>query len=251
MSYPKPTGLIKYLVRSISSDNDLVMDFFAGSGTTAAGVLLQNVEDGKSRRFLLVQIPEPLHPDKKDQKAGAHLCDKLKVARNICELTKEYLRRIGENIQREHPMFASDVGYRVLKLDTTNIREWSPRQEDLEAALRLSVENVKVSRSEADILFELLLKYGLDLCTPVEVRNIVGKKVHSIGGGILMICLEESITTYDAESLGTGMGEWVKTMAPAGDTVCIFRDSAFTDDVAKTNLSAILQQQGFTNVRSI
>ena len=148
-------------------------------------------------------------------------------------------------------MFASDVGYRVLKLDTTNIREWSPNQDDLKAALRLSVENVKVSRSEADILFELLLKYGLDLCTPIEVRNIVGKKVYSIGGGILMICLDNSIMTYDTESLGMGMVEWIKTMAPAGDTVCIFRDGAFTDDVAKTNLSAILHQHGFTNVRSI
>ena len=251
MSYPKPTGLIKYLVRSISSDNDLVMDFFAGSGTTAAGVLLQNVEDGISRRFFLVQIPEPLDPDNKDQEAGARLCDEVNVARNICELTKEYLRRIGENIRRKHPMFESDVGYRVFKLDTTNIREWSPSQDDLEAALRLSVENVKVNRSEADILFELLLKYGLDLCTPVEVRKIVGKKVYSIGGGTLITCLDNTIAAYDAESLGMGIGEWVKMLAPAGDTVCIFRDSAFADDVAKTNLSAILQQRGVTSVRSI
>ena len=251
VSYPKPTGLLKYLVRAISSDCDIVMDFFAGSGTTGAGVLLQNAEDGIARRYVLVQIPEPLDTHNKDQQAAARFCDEALKARNLSELTKEYLRRMGDKIRSANPMFAGDVGFRVFKLDSTSIRAWSPRRDDLEATIRLSVENVKIDRSEADVLFELLLKFGLDLCTPIEVREIVGKKVHSIGGGILLTCLDTTITAVDAEGLGSGIGEWYEAISPVGDAICVFRDNAFADDVAKTNLTAILEQHRISKVRSI
>ena len=251
MSYPKPTGLLKYLVRAISSGEDIVMDFFAGSGTTGAGVLLQNLEDGFARRYVLVQLPEPMDPHNKEQKVAVSFCDKERKPRHISELTKEYLRRTGENIRKVNPMFAGDLGFRVFKLDSTNIREWGLKRDDLETMLRLSVENLKVNRSEADILFELLLKVGLDLCTPIEVRAIIGKQVHSIGGGVLIACLDETITASEAEELGSGIVEWHKEVAPAADVTCIFRDNAFVNDVAKINLAAFLDQQGISRVRSI
>ena len=142
MSYPKPTGLLKYLVRAISSGDDLVMDFFAGSGTMGAGVMQQNLEDGAMRRYILVQLPEPLNPNNKDQQAATDYCDKVAKPRNIAELTKEYLRRTGENMRRENPMIALDVGFRAFKLDSTNITEWEPKPDDLETVLQLSVESI-------------------------------------------------------------------------------------------------------------
>jgi adenine-specific DNA-methyltransferase len=116
MSYPKPSGLLKYLIRAVSADDDIVMDFFAGSGTTAAGTLLQNLEDGARRRYLLVQLPEPLDPDNKAQKVAAAYCKQLGKPPNLVELTKERLRRTGAQIRAENPAAAVDLGFRVYKL---------------------------------------------------------------------------------------------------------------------------------------
>jgi len=253
MSYPKPTGLLKYLVRAISSDNDIVMDFFAGSGTTASGVMQQNIEDGLMRRYILIQLPEPLDPDNKEQKVAAGFCDQEKIPRNIAELTKEYLRRVGKEIQRQNPIFKSDLGFRAFRLDTTNIREWETKSVDLESTLQMSIERLKADRSEADILFELLLKFGFDLCTSIDERKIAGKSVYSIAGGVLMICicLDVVITTSDAEALGSGIMNWQEELAITGDVTCIFRDNAFVDDVAKINLITFLHDRGISKIRSI
>ncbi|PJB35832.1 MAG: site-specific DNA-methyltransferase, partial [Deltaproteobacteria bacterium CG_4_9_14_3_um_filter_51_14] len=137
------------------------------------------------------------------------------------------------------------------KLDSTNIREWEPDRDNLEKTLLDHIEHIKPGRTEADILYELLLKLGLDLCVPIEKRTIAGKAVHSIGGGVLMTCLAEKIRPEDVEALAQGVVEWHKSLAPAGDTTCVFRDSAFVDDVVKTNLAAILEQHGIVNVRSL
>ena len=110
---------------------------------------------------------------------------------------------------------------------------------------------MKDGRTEQDILYELLLKLGLDLCVPMETRAIAGKDVHAIGGGVLMACLAESISREDVEPLAHGIVEWHEALSPAGEVTCVFRDSAFADDVAKTNLAAILQQHGLENVRSL
>jgi len=148
-------------------------------------------------------------------------------------------------------MFAGDTGFRVFKLDSTNIREWEPDRDNLEKTLLDHIEHIKPGRTEADILYELLLKLGLDLCVPIEKRTIAGKAVHSIGGGVLMTCLAEKIRPEDVEALAQGVVDWYKSLDPAGDTTCVFRDSAFVDDVAKTNLTAILEQHGIVNVRSL
>ena len=122
---------------------------------------------------------------------------------------------------------------------------------DLDRALLDHAEHLKEGRTEQDILYELLLKLGLDLCVPIEQKTLAGKAVHSIGGGVLIACLATQITHDEVEPLAQGIVAWHKALAPAGDTTCVFRDSAFADDVAKTNMAAILQQRGIANVRSL
>ncbi len=250
-SFPKAMRLLAGFVEQGSHNEDVVLDFFAGSGTTGHAVMAQNATDGGNRRYILVQLPEPLDPGDRDQKTAADFCDQLGKSRTIAELTKERLRRAGRKIREENPMFAGDTGFRVFKLDTTNIKAWDPDRDDLPRTLQESVEHLKADRTEQDILYELLLKLGLDLCVPIEERIIAGKTVHSIGEGTLLVCLTQEIARDEVEPLALGIVEWRKELAPAGETTCVFRDSAFADDVSKTNLTAILQQYGLENVRSL
>lgn len=248
---PKPTKLLSFLL-SITSDKDsVVLDFFAGSGTTGHAVMAQNAADGGNRRYILAQLPERLDSDNKDQKVAADFCDKLNKPRNIAELTKERLRRAAKKIKDENPTYTGDLGFRVFKLDSSNIRAWEPDRDNLDQTLLDSVEHIKPDRTETDVLYELLLKLGLDLCVPIETRTFAGKEVHSVGGGVLMACLAPKIERAEVEALAQGIVDWHKALAPAGDTTCVFRDSAFADDVAKTNMAAILEQHGITNVRSL
>jgi adenine-specific DNA-methyltransferase len=247
----KPVELLKYLVTTFVGDSDLVVDFFAGTGTTAQAIEELNAEDGGARRYLLVQLPQTLDPENIEERTSALFCDSLGKPRVFSEITKERLRRSGKKIRKETPMFAGDMGFRVFKLDYSNVRTWEPDREDMEKTLLDNIEHLKPGRSQADVLYELLLKLGLDLCVPIEQRSIAGKTVHSIGAGTLLTCLDEKVTRDEVEALAQGMVEWHKALAPAGDTTCVFRDSAFADDVAKTNLTAILQQHGLENVRSL
>ena len=148
-------------------------------------------------------------------------------------------------------MQSQDIGFRVFKLDTSNIREWDPTPNDLDGALLAGLNHIKRGRTEQDILYELLLKLGLDLCVPIETRTIAGKSVHSVGAGTLFACLDEAIAREDVEELALGIADWHDALAPAGESTVVFRDSAFVDDVAKTNLAAILEQHGLRNIRSL
>ncbi len=169
--FPKPVRLLSRLVDIAGADEeDLVLDFFAGSGTTGHAVLSNNAAGGGNRRYILVQLPEPLDPEDNDQKVAADYCDQLGKPRTIAELTKERLRRAGKKIREENPMLAGDLGFRVFKLDSTNIREWEPDSENLAQTLEASVEHLKTDRGEEDILFEILLKHGIDLCVPIETK---------------------------------------------------------------------------------
>jgi len=250
-STPKPIRLIDRMLTIAGEKDAMVLDFFAGSGATGHAVVSRNAKDGGGRRYVLVQLPEPLDPDNMDQKTAADFCDKLGKPRNIAELTKERLRRAGKKIKDENPMFAGDLGFRVFKLDSSNIRAWEPDRDNLDQSLLDHQEHLKTDRTETDILYELLLKLGLDLCVPIEQKTITSKAVHSIGGGVLLACLAEKISRDEVEPLAQGIVAWHKALAPAGDTTCVFRDSAFADDVAKTNLAAILNQHGLANVRSL
>lgn len=250
-NHSKPRTMLQHLVTIASEGADIVVDFFAGSGTTGHAVLAQNVVDGGSRRYILVQLPEHLDPGNNDQKAAADYLDKLGKPRTIAELTKERLRRAGKKIREENATATGDLGFRVFKLDSSNIRAWEPDRDNLPQTLLDSVEHIKTDRTEQDILFELLLKLGLDLTVPIENKTIAGKAVHSIGAGTLIVCLAEHIGREDVERLALGIVEWHQEQDPAGESTVIFRDSAFVDDVAKTNLTAILQQHGLNNVRSL
>ncbi len=241
--------LVEYA--SASDPTAIVLDFFAGSGTTGHSVWELNANDSGSRRFILVQLPEPLDPSNKDQKTAAAFCDKIKKPRNIAELTKERLRRARQSVKEGWPEFAGDLGFRVFKLASSNIRAWQPDRDYLQRTLEDSVEHLKSDRTEQDVLYELLLKLGLDLCVPIETKTLGGKAVHSVGGGVLIACLADKIGRDEVEKLGLGIVEWHKALAPAGDTTCVFRDSAFADDVAKANLAAILEQNGIATVRSL
>lgn len=249
---PKPVQLISKIISLCSTEsNDIVLDFFAGSGTTGHAVISQSVEDGISRRYILVQLPEPLSESDKDQKTAALLCKSLGKSQNIAELTKERLRRASEKAKNENPGASLDFGFKVFKLDSSNIRTWEPNPDDLAKSLLDSEEHIKNGRSEDDILYELLLKLGLDLAVPIENKEIEGKNVHSIGAGALLVCLSESIAREEVEPLAMGMIALHREQAPAGETTVVFRDSAFADDVAKTNITAILAQNGLTTVRSL
>ena len=250
-SFPKPLELIQRIVEQVAFEGDIVMDFFAGSGTTGNAVMAQNASDGLTRRYVLVQLPEMLDPKNRDQKNAADFCDNLKISRNIAELTKERLRRASKTIKNENSLFSVDLGFRVFKLDSSNIRAWEPDPNDLDQTILDYTNHIKDGRTEQDILYELILKLGLDLCVPIEQKAISGKAVHSVGGGVLMACLSPEITREDVEPLAQGVVAWHQALAPAGDTTCVFRDSAFANDVAKTNLAAILNQHGLTTVRSL
>jgi adenine-specific DNA-methyltransferase len=242
---PKPRRLIRRMLDIATSKdgNDLVLDFFAGSGTTGDAVMTQNAADGGDRRFVSVQLP--LHLEQE-----ARLDDGT-VIETLSGIMKERLRRAAKKIRDENPTFASDLGFRVFKLDSSNIRAWEPDRGDLDRTLLDHQEHLKADRTEQDILYELLLKLGLDLCVPIEAKTIAGKAVHSIGGGVLLACLATQVTRDEVELLAQGIVAWHKALTPAGDTTCVFRDSAFADDVAKTNLAAILHQHGLTTVRSL
>lgn len=252
-SNPKPVRLLKRVlaVGTNSIGSDIVMDFFAGSGTTAHAVMSTNAEDSGDRRFVLVQLPEQLDPDAKEQKFASDCCDVLGKPRLISELTKERLRRAAAQVRGQQLEFGEDTGFRVLKLDTSNIRAWNPEPENLEASLFDHQDHLLEDRTETDVLYELLLKLGLDLCVPIEQRNIHGKAVHAVGGGVLLACLAEKIGAAEVEALANGIVAWHQALAPASDSTCVFRDSAFEGDVAKTNMAAILQQHGIVNVRSL
>lgn len=244
--------LAKLFAYMTNNDPDvIIMDFFAGSGTTGHSVIDLNSSDGGRRRYILVQLPEPLDPSKKEQKSAAKYCAKLGRPLTIAEITKERLCRASKKIHEDNPGYKGDLGFRVFKLDSSNIRAWVPNRDDLEQTLLDHTEHIVAGRFEQDILYELLLKLGLDLTVPIEQKAIAGKTVHSIGAGALLVCLSETIDRGTIEPLAQGLVDWHIELKPAVDTRVVFRDSAFADDVAKTNLTAILQQHGLDDVRSL
>lgn len=247
----KPLALLKRILELDGTKDCIVLDFFAGSGTTGHAVLEQNSIDQGSRRFILVQLPEPLDKDDKDQMIAAEFCDSISKPRRISELTKERLRRATNKIRTEQPMFAGDSGFRVYKLASSNIRAWNASPDNVLESLLAHADHLASDRGDDDVLAELLLKLGLDLCVPMQERAVGEKQIQSIAGGVLITCLVPKIEAEDVESLAQGIITWHRELAPATDTTCVFRDSAFADDVAKTNMAAILEQNGIANVRSL
>lgn len=249
----KPTRLIRTLIQSITTPQggDLVLDFFAGSGTTGHAVMAQNLEDGGNRRWIMVQFPEPLDPDDAHQRTAARFCDSINKPRTIAEITKERLRRAVAKLAETRLGATGDLGFRVFTLDNSGLVGWKAVRDGVHQAIAGDQGSLKADRSVDDLLAELMLRRGLDLCVPVETKTIAGKKVHSVGAGSLIACLDTKITRADGEALALGIAKWHKELNPAGETAVVFRDDAFADDVVKTNVAAILEQHGLKNVRSL
>lgn len=240
--FPKPVQLILYALQLITSSSDIILDFFSGSATTAHAVMQLNAEDGGNRKYIMVQLPEVCDEKSEAYKAGY---------KNICEIGKERIRRAGEKIKSDETLPAEnreklDIGFKVFKLDSSNIKEWDSETENLEQSLFDSIDNIKSDRTSLDILYEILLKYGLDLNVPI-VEN---KHFYSIGEGTLLINLDKEI---DMEVIDSICEEY-KTLLEIDEdfkTTVVFRDSSFANDVDKTNAMKKLEQVGIKEVRSI
>ncbi|WP_088742656.1 site-specific DNA-methyltransferase [Cobetia sp. QF-1] len=237
-STPKPTRLIERMLQiSTSNDSgDIVLDFFSGSATTAHAVLKSNSSDQGNRRYIMVQLPEPT--GRQDYK-------------NIFDIGVERVRLAANKIKSDNPLWDGDIGYKVFRLCQSNIKTWNPDASDLDESLLANINHIVEGRTELDILYELLLKRGVDLAVPIESREIGGKNIYSIGYGVLFACLDESINREQVEDVAQGILNWHKELAPSSETHVFFRDSAFRDDVSKTNMAAILEQNGISHVRSL
>lgn len=229
-SYPKPSALIKKLLQ-LGSDSDIVLDFFSGSASTAHAVMQLNAEDGGNRKFIMVQLPEKCEEGTEAAKAGY---------KNICEIGKERIRRAAKKIKDENPLFAGDMGFKVFKLDTSNIVPWNPNADELREDLLAVVDNVLANRTTQDLLYEVLLKCNLPLTLPIEEKKFGANTVYIVGSGMLAICLDKTIPQTIAEEIVKLRDEY----APIVPMQVVFRDNGF-DDVSKTNVMQILQQAGF------
>lgn len=234
---PKPTDLLKRILQISVDNNDLILDFFAGSGTTADAVLKLNKYDNGARKFIVVQIPETTAIKSEAFKAGY---------KNIAEISKERIRRTAAKIKQENPDYQGDLGFKVFKLDSTNIKPWELDFDLTEQDLEDQISNIKPDRTEDDVLYEVLLKYGLDLTLPMTEHTIAGHRVFDVGMGALLICLSDNISLEVVQ----GIAQLKDELQPEVMRV-VFKDAGFADDVVKTNAVQLLKQAGIEDVRSL
>ena len=240
--FPKSVTLLKHLAKIGSNLDNYILDFFSGSSTTAHSVMQLNVEDGGNRKYIMVQLPELCDESSEAYKAGY---------KNICEIGKERIRRAGEKIKSDESLPLEnreklDIGFKVFKLDSSNIKEWDTNTEDLQQTLIDSMENIKSDRSSLDILYEILLKYGLDLNIPIEEN----KDFYLIGGGSLLVSLNKEINDEVIDSICKEYRNLLEIDKDFKTTV-ILRDNSFKNDVDKTNAIKKLEQVGISEIRSI
>ncbi len=271
--YPKPIGLLNRIVELYCESSSIILDFFSGSASSAHAVLQHNVDEGKNIKYIQVQLPEPTDAKSEAHKAGYHTIAEIgkeRIRRVVTQLRGEIDQKVADKqaeitkLQGELPteettaaiaqlqadiaaLQGQDLGMKVLKLDSTNIKPWDPDPAQLETNL-LSQENIKEGRTEADILYEILLKYGLDLTLPIQERAAGEQLIHSVGGGALFVCLSTGITRATAQAII----DWA-TELDVLDTEpkVVFRDSGFTSDVEKTNVHQLLQSAGVSDVKSL
>ncbi len=215
---PKPVDFAKKIISYFTNKDDTVLDFFAGSGTTGHAAL--KFSEAEQRNFILIQLPEPVGNGKV-----------------ISDITKERLSKV-ENVDKR--------GFKSFKLDETNIRPWDADFDNLELVLQQAADSIKADRSSEDVLYEIFLKYGYDLTTPVDTKAVNGKKVFIVGAGALIVCLDDEITSEVVEGLAK-----LKEELDPETTQVVFKDAGFADSNVKTNAIQILKQAGIDDVKSI
>ena len=221
---PKNPYLLKELILlSGVKENEIILDFFSGSSSTAVALLEYNLENDTSNNFIMIQIPEETNEKSDAYKQGYN---------NICEIGKERIRREGDNFKKNNEDL--DIGFKVFKLDSSNLNKWNPDYENLEQSVLIAEENIKSDRSHEDIIYELILGYGIDLTIPIEKYETSTNTIYSIGFGALIICLDDKITTEVCDSI-------IELSKDSEITRVVFKDNGFVSDSDKTNIKEILR----------
>ena len=242
-SYPKPVSLVQELVAGItifsSKDEDIILDFFSGSATTAQAVMQQNYEDGGNRRFIMVQLPEETDEKSEAYKAGY---------RNICEIGKERIRRAGQKIRNDADNSSLlttnsklDTGFRVLKCDTSNMKDvyYNPAEYEVNMFSRLE-DNIKEDRTPEDLLFQVMLDLGVLLSSKIEETTIAGKKVFNVEDNYLIACFDSDVSE-----------ETIKAIAKQKPYYFVMRDSSMASDSVATNFDQIFATYSPDTVRKV
>ena len=204
------------------TENDIILDFFSGSATTAHAVMQLNAEDGGCRKFIMVQLPEPCDEKSEAFKAGY---------KNICEIGKERIRRAGDKIKTEHPDADLDIGFRVFRVDESNMKDvYYHPEEYTQQAIGGMVSNIKEDRTDLDLLYACLLGWGVEIHLPHTSQVIDGCTVHNVDNGALLACFNAKVPTTVVEH-----------MAKEQPLRAVFRDSAFASDADKINVTEIFK----------
>lgn len=230
---PKPTMLIKKLLRIAARNNSIILDFFSGSATTAHAVMQLNAEDGGNRKFIMVQLPEKCDEKSEAYKAGY---------KTICDIGKERIRRAGKKIKDENPSATGlDVGFRVLKLDSSNMKDVYYKPEDYSQGFLESLEdNIKADRTPLDLLFQVMLDLGKPLSAKIEEREIAGKRVFVVDDNDLVACFDSNVTE-----------DVVKTIAQLKPLYAVFRDSGLSSDSVGANFDQIFATYSPNTTRKV
>lgn len=232
---PKPIKMIKDFLAWFTEGNDIILDFFSGSATTAHAAMEMNLDDHGKRRFIMVQLSEKLDENSEMFRKGYE---------DICAIGKERIRRAGKKMIEENEdrdgIEQLDIGFKVFKLDGTNLKIWDEVSVDLEKNLLDMIDPVKEDRSQLDVVYEILLKYGIDLVVPVEERKVAGKTIYSVCMGYLLICLERDLTLAHIEE-----------MANQKPARIVFYDEGFENDMVRSNAHYILKLYGVHDIRVI
>lgn len=255
--FPKPTKLIQRVLEHASNENCIILDFFSGSATTAHAVMQLNAEDGGSRKYICVQLPEQTPEDSEARKAGFN---------TIPEIAKERIRRAGKKILEEQKakndgLFAEeaqklDVGFKVFKLDRSNVKEWDVEFDGLtekQAAEALAMEFSKTmdilkdGRTELDLLYEVMLKLGLQLSTNVETEEVDDKTVFVVGHGVMIASFAKGLTSAQIGKMLDLKADFIQ----AGEFKVVLSDESFASDNDKTNAMQLFKQRGITNYEII
>jgi adenine-specific DNA-methyltransferase len=235
--FPKDVNILGRWINLVSggASDALVLDFFAGSGSTGHSVMKLNAADGGKRRYMLVQLDEKVDEEGYD---------------TIAAVTRERLRRAGRELAADltRDSADADLGFRSYRLASSNLKPWDGTGE---LNLMESVDNLVEGRSSDDLLVEMMLRLGLELTTPVETRDVAGSTLYNLGGGTLYAYFGDNVTTEHSIQLARALVQWRDENPVDSDVTIVVRDTGFVNSSAKLNLDAAVKQAGFTTFRSI